>query len=153
MLSAALVCAVAPAVQAEQRVSSSTLQAMGLSGLVVMTDSDAMSIRGKGFSSGGYQSKKDKHSKKKDSKPWASASGNSWAEVELDGHKAEAEAGTRNKYAAEGKYEASGDNNSEAELEKTYTKRVDYSDGTYSIETKTYKIEVEAGGWSSSKAF
>jgi hypothetical protein len=127
---------------------------MGLSGLIVMSDSDAMSVRGMGYSNDGHGSKKNHHSKKKSQKSSASASGKSWAEVEFEGEKldVEAEAGTYNKYDAKGKHYASGDNFSEAELEKSWTTRTDWGDGDYVIETKKFSIEVEAGGWSSAKA-
>ncbi len=155
LLAAVLVCMVATSAQADQGISSGTLEAMGLSGLTVMSDSDALSIRGMGYSSGGYESGGDyEHNKSK--KPWAKASGESWAEVEFEGDDkvdVEAEAGSENSYAAEGKYKASGETFSEAELEKSWTTRIDYGNDDYMIETKTFKIEVEAGGWSSAKAF
>jgi hypothetical protein len=145
LLAAVLVCMAVTSAQADQAISQNTLDSMGLSGLTVMSDSDAMSIRGMG-----YHSKKSK-------KSLAKASGRSWAEIEFEGEKedveVEAETGSNNKYKAEGKYHASGKNGSEAELEKSWTTRFDYDDGDYMIETKTFKIEVEAGGFSSSRAF
>jgi hypothetical protein len=111
-----------------------------------------MSVRGMGYS----RSSNDNgdHGHKKSKKPWAKASGKSWANVEYEGEKVdvEADAGTRNSYSAEGKHYASGDNFSEAELEKSWTTRTDWADGDFVIEKKTFSIEVEAGGWSSAKA-
>ena len=130
---------------ADQGIATSTLSEMGLSGLVVMSDSQAMAIRGMGYRGhDGYKSKKANG---------ASASGKSWAKVDLDGRHEEAEAGSRNEYKAKGKYEASGENFSEATLAVSDILRVDYSDGTHSIETTTHSIHVEAGGFSSAKAF
>ena len=155
MAAAMLICMVVTSAQADQSISTSTLDEMGLSGLIVMSDSDAMSVRGMGYSNGGHGSKKNHHSKKKSQKSSASASGKSWAEVEFEGDKldVEAEAGTNNRYDAKGKYEASGDNFSEAKMTKSWSKEVEYTDGTTNIETKTFKVHVEAGGWSSAKAF
>jgi hypothetical protein len=97
-------------------------------------------------------SKKSHHAKK--AKSSAKASGRSWAEIEFEGDKidVEAEAGTHNKYEAIGNHEASGDNFSEAGLVKSWSTRVDYSDGTHSITTETLSIGVSAGGFSSAKA-
>jgi hypothetical protein len=139
----------AVAARADQGISSGTLQAMGLSGLTVLSDSDALSIRGMGYrghSRKHYDSKKEVRSK-------SEAEGRSWASVELDGYKEEAEAGSHNSYEAEGKYEASGDNFSEATLSKTESTTTHFSDGTSSSVTKVYSIHVEAGGYSSAKSF
>ena len=113
---------------------------MGLSNLVAMSDSDAMEIRGMGYQSGGHS---NGNYGKKGAKTSVKASGRSWAEVELDGHKVEGDAGSSNRYDSEGKYYASGRNGSEAQLEKTYTTRVDYPDGDFMIETKTIKVKVQ----------
>lgn len=141
LLTAFTVCLAAASAQADQRISSSTLQAMGLSGLTVMSDSDAMSIRGMGYS-GSKNSYKNTHAK-----------GKSWAKIELDGREAYAGTGSDNEYHADGKYESSGANFSEATLSKTESETVDYSDGTTSAVTKVCTIHVEAGGFSSAKAF
>jgi hypothetical protein len=152
LLAAALVCIAATSAQADQGISSGTLRAMGLSGLSVMSDSDAMAIRGMGYS-GGHNSYGGKKGKSRDIRPIAVAAGASFAKVELDGYKEEADAGTINAYLAAGKYEASGANFSEATLSKTTSETVDFSDGTSSSVTKVYTIHVEAGGFSSAKAF
>jgi hypothetical protein len=155
MLAAVLVCMAAQSARADQRISSSTLDEMGLSGLITMSDSDGMAVRGMGYSHDNYAKKKDQHNKKKSSKPWAAASGKSWANVEYEGEKVDvdADAGSRNEYAAEGHKYASGDNGSDAELVKSWTTRTDWGDGDYVIEKKTFKINVSAGGWSSAKAY
>jgi hypothetical protein len=141
LLAALLVCMVATSAQADQGISSSTLDAMGLSGLTVMSDSDALSIRGMGWKDG-----------KKVKKGYAKAKGSSWASVEFEGEKKEAEAGSENEYSAKGRYKASGENGSEAELEKTYSETLDNGDGSNTI-TKRFRIEVSAGGYSSAKQF
>jgi hypothetical protein len=139
---AALVCVAASSVRADN-LSSDTLSAMGLSGLQVMSDSDAISIRGMGF-----VAPKPKHKVS----PSASAQGASFAFIGTGG-KILAGAGSVNSYSAKGKYEASGSNFSEAKLTKSFSKQVDFSDGTSSGITKTYSIHVQAGGFSSAKAF
>jgi hypothetical protein len=146
MFAVALVYAAGSSAMADQVISSSTLDAMGLSGLAVMSDSDAMSVRGMGYSgrsSGHYNSK---------AKTRAKAKGSSWAVVEFEGETKEAEAGSENSYDAIGRYKASGENGSEAGLEKTNIETLENGDGAYSIITK-FRIEVSAGGFSSAKAF
>jgi hypothetical protein len=147
MFAVALVYAAGSSAMADQVVSSSTLDAMGLSGLVVMSDSDAMTVRGMGYS-GGHSS--GNYSKKV--KTRAKATGESWAVVEFEGETKEAEAGSENSYDAKGRYKASGENGSEAELEKTNIETLENGDGAYSIITK-FKVKVSAGGYSSAKAF
>jgi len=141
LLASVLVCMAAPSADADQGISSSTLDEMGLSGLTVMSDSDALSVRGMGW--------KDS---KKGKKTYAKARGESWAYVEFEGEKKEAEAGSENSYDARGRYKASGENGSEAEMEKTHIEQLDNGDGAYTM-TKKFKIEVEAGGYSSAKSF
>jgi hypothetical protein len=149
LMTAVMVCLAAASAQADQGISSRTLDSMGLSGLVVMSDSDATSVRGMGYRGGS----RGKYVSKRDNRPSAEAEGRSWAKVELDGYKEEAEAGSHNSYDAEGHYEASGDNFSEATLSKTESTTTTHSDGTSSSVTKVYSIHVEAGGFSSAKAF
>src|SRR3989338_8573036 len=75
LLAAALVCVAASSVLAnEGTIASGTLNDMGLSALQVMSDSQAMEIRGMGYE-GGH----DGYKKKKDDRPNASAEGRSWA--------------------------------------------------------------------------
>lgn len=156
LLAAAIVCVAGLNAQADT-ISTSTLDDMGLSALTVMTDSQALEVRGMGFmgSHNNYKSRRNDHKSQKAEKPWAKAEGKSWANVELGGkHSSEsADAGTRNSYAAEGRYEASGSNFSEATLAVTDIETVNYSDGTTSSLKTTHKIHVEAGGFSAAKAF
>jgi len=156
LLAAALVCVAGTNAVASDEISTTTLSSMGLSGLQVMTDSQALEVRGMGYmgSRNSYRNRHDDH-KKKAEKPWAAANGKSWASVELGGRHSseEAGAGSRNSYAAEGKYFAGGQNYSEAALSTTDVLRVDYPDGTFSAETKIRAISVSAGGFSNASAF
>ena len=70
--------------------SSSALQEMGLGGLVVMSDNEALAVRGQGFSSGSM----------------AQASGNSFATINTPFGDAHSE----NAYASKGPHKAGGDN-------------------------------------------
>jgi hypothetical protein len=80
--------------------SRATLNDMGLSGLTVISDDEAMDIRGEGFGSGGSS---------------AAAWGSSWANVETPF----GSAGSENSYDAHGKHSASGSNLSFAGFEIT----------------------------------
>jgi hypothetical protein len=71
--------------------SQRALDEMGLGGMSVMSDSDALAVRGMGY-----------HSKKGVAKAW----GQSWAQVSSHG----AQAGSKNGYFSEGKNYASGKN-------------------------------------------
>jgi hypothetical protein len=89
-----------PYAQAEDhRPSQRTLEEMGLSGLVVMTDDDASKIRGRGYMGGNGSS--------------ASAFGNSFATIDTPLGGAHSE----NSYTAEGERFAKGANFSEAGVE------------------------------------
>lgn len=124
-----------------------TLKAMGLSGIEVMSDEDAMAVRGMGYRGmDRYRAQVKKYSS-------ASASGHSWAKIKIDGHVVDADAGTRNRYDADGKYYASGVNYSKASKTITETRRVSHGYGRPFVEVKTYKLTVEAFGYSSAKAF
>jgi hypothetical protein len=79
---------------ANGRPSNETLSAMGLSDLKVMTDAEGLSVRGMGWYG-------------------ASAAGKSFAVVSAYG----AMAGSTNGYSAQGKYKASGENESYAGVE------------------------------------
>lgn len=158
LLAAALVCVAGTnALASDGAIEASTLDSMGLSGLTVMTDSQALAVRGMGYMGGqnSYKNRRDDHKQQEAKKPWASADGKSWASVSLDGRHSdeEAGAGSHNSYAAEGRYEASGSNFSEATLSKTDVELVNYSDGTSSALTTIHTIHVEAGGFSGAKAF
>ena len=151
----ALLIALAPSAQAENGlVSESSLQAMGLAGIQVMSDDDALAIRGKGFQGGGHH--KPPKGKKGDDKPWTIAFGVSYANVggaSLEGWEVSGTgAGSVDGFIAEGKYMAAGEHFSEAG--KTYTKshelQVKGAPATLEIHTKS--IRVFAGGFASSSS-
>jgi hypothetical protein len=73
--------------------SDSTLSQMGLSGMAIMSDDEAMVVRGEGFGSGGSS---------------ASAWGSSFTNIETPF----GSAGSENGYSAHGKHEADGSNSS-----------------------------------------
>jgi hypothetical protein len=146
MFAAMIVCMAASAADAADAVSSSTLADMGLSGLHLMNDNDALAIRGKGFSGGHGIGCKSCRSRAK--KPWSSAFGNSFATIEIENGGAHSENG----YTAEGPYAASGDNFSEAGLETVNVEVIVVDGVTKSIST-TCKTRVFAGGFSSAMSF
>lgn len=147
-MAAALMC-VAGSAFADQGISSSTLDQMGLSGLSVMSDSESLSIRGMGYTGGGMKSYKAAKKRRDTKNPWSSAFGNSFATV-VDKHGNVAH--SENGYAAEGPYAASGENFSEATLSTIDTETVDIN-GVVKTVTNSWTTHVEAGGFSSSMSF
>jgi hypothetical protein len=144
---AALVC-VAGSAFADQGISSSTLSEMGLSDMTVISDQDALSVRGLGFS-GGHRSKGcTKCGSRAKKAPWSAAFGNSFATI--DGK--EGDAHSQNAYLAEGPYGASGENYSEAGSEVTNIEIVEI-DGVVKKLTTTCTTRVFAGGSSSAMSF
>ncbi|HEY4234030.1 MAG TPA: hypothetical protein VGM76_11425 [Lacipirellulaceae bacterium] len=155
-LVAALVC-VAGSAKAANGIASSTLGQMGLTGLSVMSDSDAMAIRGLGFTgvshsmgSGGCCGPRGSAS------PSATAAGNGFATMNVDtGNNAcptctqSGSSHSENSYSAHGPYSASGDNYSEAGSTITKSEVVD---GVGSV-INTCTVTIYAGGHSSAKAF
>jgi hypothetical protein len=147
-LVAALVYVAAGTANAADGISSTTLGDMGFSGLTVMSDSDALSIRGKGFA-GGHQNGRCRTCGPRGKKqPWSAAFGNSFATIETEDGIAHSENG----YAAEGPYGASGENFSEAGSVVTNVEIVVIGDVTKSITTTCTK-RVFAGGFSSAMSF
>ncbi|NIL96603.1 MAG: hypothetical protein GTO53_04200 [Planctomycetales bacterium] len=123
--------------------STSVLDDMGLSGMQILSDSDAVAIRGKGW----MPDPPDLHEHNGD-KPWVTAGGLSLAMLDHEG----ARGGSLNFYLAEGKYKAGGENISIAT--KTFEKRTVHSYNDH-VETKirTYTKTISAGGSSSAYAF
>ena len=146
-LAAALVC-LAGSARAEEGISASTLSEMGLTGLTVVSDQDALAVRGMGFS-GGHYSKGCKSCGARGKKaPYSRVSGNSFATIGVEDGGAHSE----NAYFAEGPYGASGDNYSEAGSEITNIETVTI-DGVTKTITTTCKTLVFAGGSSSAMSF
>jgi hypothetical protein len=142
----ALVCAAGSTAVAADGIAAATLADMGLSSLSMMSDDDAMSIRGKGFSGGHRIGCRTCGSRAK--KPWSSAFGNSFATIETEDGAAHSENG----YTAEGPFAASGENFSEAGSEITNIEVIVIDGVTKSIST-TCKTRVFAGGFSSAMSF
>jgi hypothetical protein len=156
-LVAALVC-VAGSAKAANGISSASLSQMGLSGLSVMSDSDALAIRGLGFSTsinhsmgtGGCCGPRGSAS------PSTAVSGNSFATMHVDagGNSCptctqSGDSHSENAYIAAGPYSSSGDNYSEAGSTITKSEVVA---GVGSV-TTTCTVTIYAGGHSSAKAF
>ena len=159
VFSAAALLLLATAVSADEGIPANVLDQMGLSGIEILSDSDALDVRGKGFKGG---KKKHHHHHK----PIAIAGGISIATVgdlDLDqtvrrngGPRERGGAGTLNFYLAAGKKSASGDNYSMAGVEikrvhvhkhgRRRPRRPNHKHKT--ITTKTYF----AGGDSSARA-
>ena len=147
LLGAALVCVAASTATANDGIAAGTLADMGLAGLDVMSDSDALSIRGKGFA-GGYKTACKFCGPRATKEPWSAAFGNSFATIETKDGAAHSENG----YAAEGPYGASGENFSEAGSVVTNVEVVVIDGVTKSI-TTTCSTRVFAGGFSSAMSF
>jgi hypothetical protein len=128
---------------ADNGISSETLNEMGLAGIQVMSDADAMAIRGLGYD-GGHHSPAPSTS----DKPWSLAFGVSYAKVEKDGHYGDdASAGSIDGFIAEGKYMAAGEHGSEAGYVKTETKILEVKGEPATLETTTKSFRIFAGGF------
>lgn len=145
-LVAALVCIAASNAKAEG-ISADTLGSMGLTGMTVMSDSEGMAIRGKGFAHCDDCIRTE---------PYTTAFGNSWATMQLencpDCVALEGGAHSENAYIAEGPYFSQGTNFSEAGGTLTTIESVDIG-GVVTTLTKTTTARVFAGGFSSARAF
>ena len=144
----AAIVSVASSAKAEG-ISNSPLSDMGLSGMIAMSDADAMSVRGLGFSGHGKMGKGCKNCGPRGTKsPYSRAFGSSFANIETK----DGEAGTQNGYFAEGPYAASGETYSEAGSSVTNIEIVDI-DGVVKSVTTTCNTLVFAGGHSSAMSF
>lgn len=143
---AMLVC-VAGSARADEGISASTLNDMGLSSITVMSDSEALAVRGMGFR-GGNHSKCSNCGIRKIKSPWSAAFGNSFATIGVKDGGAHSENG----YSAEGAYSAGGENYSEAASEVTNIESVEVG-GVVNTITTTCITKVYAGGSSSAFSF
>jgi hypothetical protein len=143
---AMLVC-VAGSARADEGISTSTLSDMGLSGLTVVSDHDALAIRGMGFR-GGMHSKCNSCGPRGKVSPYSKAYGNSFATIDIKDGGSHSENG----YFAEGPYAASGENYSEAASQVTNIEIVDIG-GVLKSVTTVCTTKVWAGGSSSSMSF
>jgi hypothetical protein len=144
---AALVC-VASAANAEG-ISSKTLNAMGLSGIKMMSDRDALAVRGKGD----IGLRCDSCNR---TEPTTAVAGASFATINLencpDCVAIDGEAHSQNAYIAAGPYFSAGTNFSEAGAVYTTVEIVDVG-GVVTSLTKSTSARVFAGGSSSARAF
>jgi hypothetical protein len=106
-------------------IPTSALSEMGLSGMTIMSDNEAMQVRGTGAFAGGI----------------------SWA---IGPH---GSSGSINVYGGLGKYEAAGAGGSIAGGVRVRVKHVENSDGTSNTEIKVRGYAVFAGGFSTARAF
>jgi hypothetical protein len=109
------------AIAEDNRPSQATLNQMGLGGLVVMSDADAMDVRGMGYRPSRTRSKSSKwgNSSKK-SHSSVQVVGNSFATI--NGKKGGAH--SENSYAVQGTHFAAGGNGSAAGVIKTHGRKV-----------------------------
>src|SRR5712672_2329913 len=119
-LVAALVC-VAGSAKAANGISAGSLSQMGLTGLTVMSDSDALAIRGLGFSGVSHNMGGSCCGPRGSASPGTAVAGNSFATMNVDtGNNAcptctqSGSSHSENSYIAAGPYSSSGDNYSEA---------------------------------------
>lgn len=141
----ALLVALSGSAVAANGISENTLADMGLAGIEVMSDSEALAVRGLGYSGGGY-----KHKGKHDKKPWSMAFGVSYATV--DGKYDGTSAGTLDGFVAEGKFMASGEHYSEAGLTVTKSHELQVKGEPATLEIKTKSIKVFAGGFATASS-
>jgi len=150
-LFAALVCVAVSNAKAADGISAGTLNDMGFSALTVMSDSDALAIRGKGFN--GHSSNCTQCNR---TEPSTRAFGNSFATMRLEGCPdcvpIEGGSHSENGYVAKGPYYSAGTNFSEAGAVYTTIESVDIG-GVNNTLTKTTSARVFAGGFSSATAF
>jgi hypothetical protein len=148
-LCAALVCVVVTSAKAAEGISAGAMSDMGLSALTVMSDSDGLAVRGKGFQGCRSCGPRGKMA------PSSKAFGNSFATIQTAECENCAPSGgshSENGYLAEGPYAASGENYSEAGATVIKIESVDI-DGVVKSVTTTASTMVWAGGNSSAMSF
>jgi hypothetical protein len=154
-LVAALVC-VASSAKADNGISSKTLSEMGLSGLSLMTDNDALAVRGKGFVGGGTHQFGCRDCGPRGIAPASAVFGNSVATIVLPEDCPDCapsgSAHSENAYIAAGPYAASGANYSEAGAIVQKVEIVDIA-GVIKSVTNVCSTKVFAGGSSSAMSF
>ncbi len=139
----ALVVALSGSAVADNGISQATLQDMGLAGIELMSDADAMEIRGLGFNGGGHMPEPTTSDK-----PWTLAFGISYAKVK-DGRHSQGSAGTLDGFVAEGKYMAAGEHFSEAGRVTIETHELQVKGLPATLEINTKSLRVFAGGFAS----
>ncbi len=145
----ALVVALSGSAVADNGISQATLQDMGLAGIELMSDADAMAIRGLGYD----LSTNTPEPPRSDNKPWSLAFGVSYAEVEEDGHgHLDGEAATLDGFVALGKYMASGEHFSEAGITKVESNELRVKGHPATMEINTKSLRVYAGGFATASS-
>jgi hypothetical protein len=145
----AALCVAVSSVNAAEGISADTLNAMGLSGLKIMSDSEGLAVRGMGLDFDGCaQCERGLH--------LAAVSGNSFATMNLEGCPDCVPIGgsshSENAYISVGEYYAAGTNFSEAGASYSTVESVDVG-GVVTTLTKTTTARVFAGGFSTARAF
>ena len=143
----ALVVALSSSAVADNGINEATLADMGLAGIELMDDSEAMQVRGLGWDGGKKMPKPSKHEK-----PWSLAFGVSFATVEGGDQHSGAGAGTLDGFIAEGKFMASGEHYSEAGLTKVESHELQVKGQPATLEIKTKSIKVFAGGFATASS-
>ena len=139
----ALIVALSGSAFADNGISQATLQDMGLAGIELMSDADAMAIRGMGFDLGDQVP-----NPQLGDKPWSLAFGVSFATVGTSN----ASAGTIDGFFAEGKFMAAGEHFSEAGITKVGTHELQVKGLPATLEIHTTSIRVYAGGFATASS-
>ena len=142
----ALVVALSGSAVADNGISQATLQDMGLAGIELMSDADAMAIRGMGFDIGNHMPEPTTSDK-----PWSLAFGVSFATVEGENY-FEGEAGTLDGFISLGTYMASGEHFSEAGIVKVEMHELQVKGQPATLEIKTKSLRVYAGGFATASS-
>ena len=146
MLVATLVCVAVSTARADDGIASGKLADMGLSSLSMMSELDALAVRGKGFTGCDWCNPRPRKP------PSSAAFGNSFATVAVCDGCGTGDAHSENGYAAEGTYGAGGTNASEAGFLRTNIESVEI-DGVVRSVTTISGLKVFAGGSSSAMSF
>ncbi len=139
----ALIVAVSGSAVADNGISQATLQDMGLAGIELMSDADAMAIRGMGFE---FENRVP--NPPLGDKPWSLAFGISYATVESG----KSDAGTVDLFVAEGKFMAAGEHFSEAGITKVESHELQVKGLPATLEITTTSLRVYAGGFATASS-
>ena len=134
-------------------VSSAQLQAMGLAGMQVMTDAEAMSVRGKLLSGNTFRLPRQRPNNKKHKKPWTLAAGGSIAGIAGEHDGKGLIVGSANLFISDGKYFAGGASEADFSLTKSKTEEVMGPGGLAFSVTHSKTIAGATSGAVSSYAF
>jgi|GEM_PF-1259938 len=145
----ALIVALSGSAVADNGISQSTLQEMGLAGIELMSDTDAMAIRGMGFD---FDIGDHFPEPTMSEKPWSLAFGVSYANVDRS-NDTNGSAGTTDGFIAEGKYRASGEHFSEAAIVRVEMHELQVQGQPATLVTiETNSLRVFAGGFATASS-